>query len=69
MNYVKYRTHGDFEVLDKALEHEPTGGLYIQGSIGGESEINNGCVEDRNNNACVSPNTFCAADTACAEVI
>lgn len=69
MNYVEYGGHGDFEVIADNRLQDFVGGFQVQIGAGGRREINNGCVEDVNNNACVNPNTFCAADTACAEVL
>lgn len=67
MNYVDYRDHGEFEVVDANCLRELSGGFYVQ--FGKGNKVNNGCVEDRNNTGCVSPNGLCASDTVCAEVI
>lgn len=69
MNSISFYEHCDFDILDPSLLTSAAGGLHIQFGIGGSQTINNGCVQDISNNVCVAPNTFCAADTICAEIV
>lgn len=68
-NDVAFGAYGDFVVADEQLTHAVSGGFTFQFGVGSENTVNNGCVEDKNNNGCVNPNTFCAADTACGEFL
>lgn len=65
---VKYNDIGEFDVLNESMAELASGGAFFHfGSS--RKEVNNGCIEDKNNTSCYSVNNLCAADTVCGEIM
>lgn len=64
---VAYDDVGSFDVLENGLAELAAGGMVFHVNSK-KRETNDNCIEDNNNQNCVTINNFCAADSACGEV-